>query len=34
MVNKAKQVLIPGQGIFRTAFLNVGQGDPALLIIH
>jgi len=33
MANKAKQILIPNQGTFRTVFLNVGQGDSTLLII-
>ncbi len=33
MANKAQEILIPGEGVFRTVFLNVGQGDSTLLII-
>ena len=33
MSNKAQEILIPPEGVFRVTFLYVGQGDSTLLTI-
>ncbi|MGB3589248.1 MAG: hypothetical protein WBA23_22075 [Tunicatimonas sp.] len=33
MANKAQEIIIPEQGVFRIVFLYVGQGDSAILVI-
>ncbi|WP_163381384.1 ComEC/Rec2 family competence protein [Cyclobacterium sp. SYSU L10401] len=33
MANKAKEIIVPDQGVFRIVFLYVGQGDSAILTI-
>jgi len=33
VANKAKEIIIPDKGVFRTIFLYVGQGDSTLMVI-